>query len=366
MRKRLPITAAAVALVAATAAPAFAAAADQSHGTTVSTASVAPGTRQLQVLDLAGKDLTNLALQPGVAQPFRVSVVDNAITDLTSQAPFAVTAVMNNLYQANDQSSYNWNTRIPSSDVTIAFPNAGALSAYDVDVTDAPQILLSGNVPSCSSLTTILNLDLLSLASLFKSLCGVGGVLIGGPLPIPANTPVTSTLKGAVQGLADLTQLPYSLGGAAGGKFDNADYTTGIGSADSSGGGAHGTPRTILTAGQPSSLTGLITALGYNTALPLVSADGTGAMTSITNLLGALSDAGFTSLVTALAPLSNDQIDAIFNSAGVLKTLNTTTGTLTGESGIYNAFPSLTVSPSNTSLPAGTYSGTLTITMVQQ
>lgn len=372
MRKRLPIAAVAAALAAASAAPAFAATADQTHATVVSTASAMPGTRQLEVLDLTGNDLTNLALKPNVAQPFRVSVVDNAITDLSKAAPFSVTAVMNNLYQvsgtdpATGLPTYNWATKIPSSDVSMSFPNAGALSAYGVDVTDVPQVLLSGSVPGCSTLTGLLNMTLTSLASSFVSLCGIGGVLTSGPLAIPTGASALSTLKGAANGLASLTQLPYTLGGAAGGRFDLPDYTTGIGAGDASGGAAAGTPRTVLAATSATDLSGLISALGYNSSLPLVSADGTGAMTSVNNLLGALSNAGLTTLVSALAPLTADQIDAIFNSNSITKSLSTTLSTLTGESGIYNAFPSLKVTPSNTNQAAGTYSGTLTITMVQQ
>lgn len=365
MRKRLPIAVVTAGLAALTAVPALAAPADQTSGTVVSTDSVAAGTRQLEVLDLAGHDLTNLALKPGVAQSFRVSVVDDAISDLTKDRPFTVSAVMNNLYRATGANSYDYATTIPSSDVSIAFPQSGALSAFGVGLSDVPNVLLNGALPGCQSLTGILNLTLVDLTSLLQGLCGVGGVLTSGPLTLPSDLPVVSSLKGTLSGVADLGQLPFGLS-SAGGAFTDADYQHGIGVADTGGAGAAGTPRTILAATKATDLSGILAALGYPTNLPLVSETGAGAMTSLSSLLNALSLDGLTNLVSTLAPLSTDQLLTLFNNGTVTGALSTTLQTLTGESGTYNAFPSLTVTPSDPQQAAGTYSGTMTITMVQQ
>jgi hypothetical protein len=108
--------------------------------------------------------------------------------------------------------------------------------------------------------------------------------------------------------------------------------------------------------------------LGYPTNLPLVSPTGSGALTSLGNLLDGLTNSGNTTLQqlsTALQSLGSatTEVAILNNLAG---TLNTTLQNLSAESGTYNAFPSLKVTPSNTNQAAGTYSGTMTITMVQQ
>jgi len=80
--------------------------------------------------------------------------------------------------------------------------------------------------------------------------------------------------------------------------------------------------------------------------------------------LSATGNAALQNLVSALTPLSTSDQLAILNTLS--GTLSTALANLSAESGTYNAFPSLKVTPSNPNQAAGTYSGTLTITMVQQ
>jgi len=376
MRKRLPIAAVAATIAAATTVPAMAAGYNQPSGTVVSTASQAAGTRQLEVLDLAGNSLTSLALKPGVPQSFRVAVVDNSINDLTQ--PFTVSAVMNNLYKVNGASSYDYSTMVPSGDVSVAFPASSPLSAFGVGLTDVPTALVSGTIPSCQSLESagLLSINLTSLLTLSPTLCGTldpltnalsGGVL-SSALALPSTVNVLSSVTGTVSNLADLSALPFSIGGAESGAFSLPDYTNGIGFGDPvASGKPAGTPRVLLTGHGASDLTNLLTQLGLSNGLPLVSADGTAAMTSLTALLSALSatgNAALQNLVSALTPLSTSDQLAILNTLS--GTLSTALANLSAESGTYNAFPSLKVTPSNPNQAAGTYSGTLTITMVQQ
>lgn len=378
MRKRLPIAAVAAALTAATAVPAMAAGYDQPNGTTVSTASLAAGTRQLEVLDLAGNNLTNLALTPKVPQSFRVAVVDNAMNDLNQ--PFSVSAVMNNLYKVDPQqaSGYDFSSMIPSGDVSIAFPASSPLSAFGVGLTDVPTAVVSGTIPNCQTLESqgLLSIDLTTLLTKASQLCGAlnatTGLLSGGvlssDLTLPTNVSLLSNVTGTVSDLADLSALPFDITGAKGGIFDAADYGNGIGAKDPAASGKPaGTPYLVLSGHGTTSLTNLLTKIGLSTPAQLVSATGNGAMTSLNTLLSALTatqNSTLQNLVSALSPLSQSDQLAILNQ--LKGTLSTTLDNLSGESGTYNAFPNLTVTPTDPNQAAGTYSGTLTITMVQQ
>lgn len=374
MRKRLPIAAVAAALAATTAVPAFAGTNDQPAGysqpvgTPVSTLQAAPGTRQLEVLDVAGAPLAELKLVPNVAQSFRVAVVDTDLNDLAT--PFSVTAVMNNLYQSDGNGGYTTSNQISSKDVSLSFP-ASPISALGVGFQANPDLTVAGTIPSCNSLLSsgILNAVTVLTSGLCNVVDPVTQVLTQGvlnqALTVP-NVDALSTVISTITNRVALDALPFDLTGDKGGPFTDADYANGIGHAVDPQTGTTPTMYTLLQ-GTPdvSNLTGK---LGYPTNLPLVSPTGSGALTSLGNLLDGLTNSGNTTLQqlsTALQSLGSatTEVAILNNLAG---TLNTTLQNLSAESGTYNAFPSLKVTPSNTNQAAGTYSGTMTITMVQQ
>lgn len=341
----------------AAAAPAFA-------GTTV-TLTAGTGTRQLAVLDLSGNALTTLAIKPGVAQPFRVRVTDTAVSDLTTN--FSVSAVMNNLYLQNG-SSYNYATKIPSSDLSISYPT-DPLSASGVSLSDLPQVAVAGTLPTCATLVTA---GVLSAAEI----TGTGDAvplctLLDATTPLAVGgvdslaTPLAKTVVPALTNLAD---LPFQISGNQSGSFTNADYQNGIGASDTSGNGAAGTALMVMQgvpAMSPALSNEVASAIGSLSNIPLTSPPGgSAAQTSLNDLMSALSQSSaYSSLANSLAQVPASE------AAGVLNYL---TGTLVppaitnvlSETGTYNAFPELSVNPSATA-PAGTYQGTMTITLVQ-
>jgi hypothetical protein len=373
MRSRTKVTAGlAVAATIAVAGPAFATGPTGSGsptGTTVTTTTGGPGTRQLKVLDMAGAPLAALSLQPSVPQAFHVAVTDAAVGDLTTG--FTVSAVMNNLYADNGSGGYvtthAGGSFVPSSAVTMNMPATGALSAFGVGLDALPDVVsTAGSIPDCTTLAT--QTGLANIITTATALCGVGGPLVTS-LSVPAVTTV-STITKSLSGITDLTKLPFSLSDTVpvgGGAFTNADYTSGIGAADTTGAaGAPGPTSYTMLKGVPvASLANIIAALGLPSGLPLVSVDGTGAYTTVANFESALQATGnatLQTLVTDLAPLTGAQQAQVLNN--LVGTLSTTVANLSNELGTYNSFPTLTVSPP-AGTPANTYSGTMTVTMVQ-
>jgi hypothetical protein len=374
MRSRVKLTAGlAVAATVAVAGPALATSPTGSgspSGTTVTTTTGGPGTRQLKVLDLAGAPLSALSLQPSVPQAFHVAVSDAAVGDLTQG--FTVNAVMNNLYAANGggyTTTHAAGTYVPSSAVTVNMPATGALSVFGAGLDALPDVVAAAGqtIPSCTTLATQTGLaDILTTAT---ALCGLTGPLVN-PLTLSQAVTAVSSITKSLANIDDLTKVPFALSDTVpvgGGAFSNADYTSGIGAADTT--GASGAPAptsyTLLKGLPVASLTNIISALGLPSGLPLVSVDGTGAFTTVAafeSALQATGDATLQALVTDLAPLTGDQQAQVLNN--LTGTLSTTLSNLSNELGTYNSFPTLTVAPP-AGTPAATYSGTLTVTMVQ-
>ena len=372
MRSRAKVTAGlAVAATIAVAGPAFATSPTGSgspSGTTVSTTTGGPGTRQLKVLDMAGGPLNALSLQPSVPQAFHVAVTDAAVGDLTNG--FTVSAVMNNLYgNSGATTTHAAGTFVPSSAVSVNMPTTGALSVFGAGLDDLPNVLVAAgqSIPSCTTLAT--QTGLANIVTTATALCGVAGPLVS-PLTLSSAVTAVSTITKSLSNISDLTKVPFALSDTVpvgGGAFTNADYTSGIGAADTTGAsGAPGPTSYTLLKGVPvASLTNIINALGLPGSLPLTSVDGTGAYTTVAafeSALQATGNATLQALVTDMAPLTGDQQAQVLNN--LTGTLSTTLSTLANELGTYNSFPTLTVAP-----PAGTtadtYSGTMTVTMVQ-
>lgn len=326
---------------------------------TVSLASTGAGTRQLELLDLAGANLTNLQLRPGAPSPFRVRVTDTGVGQLTdATSGFTVSATLNNLYAGGDPSA----AFIPSKDVSVSFPAAGATSALG-DITALPRTVLAGSISGCTTLLALSELTgLVATSGAGLELCNAVG---STGLTISALEVVTNAEKL----LDDVSDVPFALTGQESGPFTLADYKNGIGATDTRGAGAAGTPLGLLK-GTPSvaDLSDELAAVKSQVqALAPVSADGTSAQTAVTQVIGemlASTDAQVAALGNALSALTPAQ------AAAVVKTLTGTVqdiglGDLLGVTGSYNATPVLTATPSTAPAAAGTYSGTMTVTLVQ-
>lgn len=332
----------------------------------VSLTAAGTGSRQLQLFDLAGNPLTALDLRAGVPAPFRVNVTDTGIGQLTSAtAGFTVSATMNNLYAAGSPTG----VFIRSADVAVGFPAAGAK-----DVTGSlavlPRTVLNGAIAGCTTVGGVLTPPAIAgltglTAAQVGTLCGA----LGTTGVTVTNLPVVAA---ATQTLNNLTDVALSLGGQSSGAFTNADYANGIGARDTRGAGAPaGTPRTLLT-GVPTISTALQTLLnGVQAtvqALPVVSPTGAGAQTSVNDVVGQMlapanSAFGLAALGSALAGLTPAQATAVLSTlTGTVQSLGL--GDITSLTGGYNSYPVLTATPSSAPA-AGTYRGTLTVTLVQ-
>lgn len=340
--------------------------------TEVSVTASGPGSRQLQVLDLAGNNLTSLALQPGVPQPFRVKVSDTGVGQLTvlatngsPAAGFTVDATMNNLYAGGSATA---TAMIESKDVSIGFPGTGGLQA-GATVTALPRILLNGTLGSCTAVFS----TLATLLSGLSPTSGAGLTLcaaLGGATATTGPTITDLTVAAdAAETIDGLTQVPFTLGGQDPGAFTLPDYANGIGNADTRGLGVAGTVRTLLT-GTPaisSALTAeLNSALSALSSQTAISETGANAKTSVTNVLGAMAAIpALNSLYTALMGLSPAQAAGILNQylTGVVQPIGLSD--ILSVTGAYQSFPTITASPSTPVPAAGTYKGTMTVTLVQ-
>lgn len=351
--------------VAATAGPALAG--SNPSGTTVSMSTPTVGSRVLDVLDLAGNALTSLPLKPNVPAPFRVRVSDAGINDLTTG--FTVSAVMNNLYKKSG-ASYDWSTKIPSSAVSL---NYNPITALGVSFDDLPLAQLAGTIPTCTTLVTnsILNAADITGTGAAVPLCSLlstTGVTIS---PSDAVNVVTSLLTTVTPLLNNVLNLPFELSGNESGAFTNADYSGGtIGASDTGKPGSPpaATPRQMLQ-GVPGMTATLLneikSAIASTAGLVPTSVTGSGAYTKLSDALNALStssNAALQTLASDLSPLTQSQQVAIINQL-TASLLDPTLSTLSNVMGAYNAFPLMTVAPG--SVPAGTYEGTMTVTMVQ-
>lgn len=359
MSRRAAIAAGVVIVAAAAVAPAFA----DSASTTVTMAASGGGTRQLDLLDLAGQPLTNLSLMPGTPQAFRVRVTDNQIGDLTTG--FHVSATMSNMYRSDGAGGYVWADKVRSSDIAMSYAT-NPFSALGLSYDALPKVSLSGALPSCPDLV----LDGLSLTTLTNAgLCSIVGTVAGVSYSLPSPVVVQSTLDTVVSGAI---RAPYDLTGNESGNFPTADFSTGIGLQaaphDSTYvAGTPGTPRSVMV-GTFTGVSNLLSDINAAVAaassgLAPVSATGTGAYASVSSVVSGLMTQGQSALANALSQLTAaDQATVL---GGLTATLVTpTVSQLTKEIGTYNAFPALTVNPP-AATPGGTYKGTLTVTMVQ-
>ena len=330
---------AAVLVPAAIATPALAA----SSPVTVSLTTSAPsGGRTLVLQDTAGQALSALNLSSGTTG-FIAKVVDANYAN----NGFTVQATMSNLYGYNaGTNTFNCAQKVPSSAVSLN----SASSLLDVNgllSSVTPNFVLNGN-----------------LSTVLSSILG----LLGGS-PTVTNAPVTGLVQNLTQGnltggltgdlvgstLSSLTGLPISLGTGTAGAFTNA-------AADPSGASCGGT--------------------GANaTNVPIM--NGTANPLGLVNDVQALLDSLTNTLSSTLVTGGFLDTNAVMNEVSTvlstpLSLLSTLTGsiegtltatlanvplvsTLTSQSGNYSATPKMTVNTSG--VPAGSYRGTLTVTL---
>ena len=346
-RVRLAIVGSSVAALAAAAT--IPAAMASSVNVSLSTTS---GTRTLNLYQSDGTTpLTSSDLSSG-ASNFIAQVADSSY----SNNGFKVQATMSNLYGfANN--AYNCNVSVPSSAINLSSPT-GLLSVAGVNANLTPvftivnQTLPALSVPGLINPVTITNL-------------GINGLLPASMNPLSQSqlTGLTNTnLIGSVLAGVE-SKLPVSLGTTGlGGNFTNPDVHPTCNPAAT---GA--TPVQIMNStadptGVLAQLQGLIqTAVG--TATPtltqlinggfLTSSAVSSALQTVGGLVNQLGLGGLTSSLSTLEGLLNVPLSSLSLAPSSLV-----------QTGNYSSSPSLSVNTSG--IPAGTYKGVMTVTLLDQ
>lgn len=340
---------------------------------------VETGKRQFEAENLDGTKLQTLDLSETGTKAFRTRVYDTNFAALSGS--YSVKATMSDLYREDSaqQTGRDVNTKIGSDRVSITYGET-PLSIPSLDVTLAPVLNITGTLASCGNLDsgtkTLLGLDAGGVPVLGTVLKSVSEVLAMTQLCNALGT--GQAISGAVDGTlrtvtatgARLLDLPTKLTGARSGAFTVADYTQDVtGKVDPAATGAQPTARTIMS-GAPATELGVTVAEQLKglvqsqvATLPLASADGAGAATTLGEAMDVVFGSVGSTLDNALAALNVQQKLAIVNQlTGVAATapLLGQVRTLTGN---YLGFPVLTAERS--APVAGTYAGTLTLTFTQ-
>jgi hypothetical protein len=356
-RSRLAAAGAAL-LLAATAT-----AAGAQNETAVSTALTEPNSPMLEVTDLVGQPLTALALSPGRPSAFRVGVRHELPTTMDG---YTVESSMGNLYATTGPGSYDFTTSIPSNEVTLAYATS-PLNLRDAAAQVEPTYALGTiSAITCQALAEALGVTLLSIVEdpICVLLDTISGGLTFSGIPVDG-LPLELDLAGLLP-----TELPLvPVAGQDQGVFAEPDCLHGLGFQDSGcGSGTAGTEHTMMAASKAASLDAAVnTVLSSSVPATLVSADDTGTMATLTDIVTALATSGDANVSDFATSLANDFSEAeqilILNDlvTGVVQTAGI--GDVIGVGGLFNAFPTLTVDPATTT--PGTYTGTLTIRLIE-
>lgn len=350
------------------------------------TASAGSGSRQFYVENLAGQPLTALDLgTSGQGSLFQTRVRDTNFG--SPNAGFTASAEMTNLYRKTS-GTIDYATKVDSAKLSVSYA-AVPTDVAGVSLAALPKVTIAGLLPTCSALPTLLPAG--------SPLLGTGG-LLGGALATlglsDAAAPLCTALGGAATGatavpveaadgvLVGLSEKivdnplvkPVSLTGATeAGNFDTPSYL-GDGAGDP---GKPATPPAArarkLLAGSANAglnLNALVSPLIDNKPLfDTVPGAGDG-LTSVSTVVAALQgsvDPAVASVGNALAGLSSaDQTGVLGGLAPVAgaPVASLTSTLLSKISGTYRSFPRLTADLAGAA--TGTYTGTLTITFVQQ
>lgn len=345
------------------------------------TATVAETTssRQLYVTGLDGTDLDTLALTPGVPQAFRVSVRDEITGPLSGlSGGFTVSSVLTNLYEQGGAAPWNDNDRgserIASADVALSSATA-PLNVLDSATSLLPRFELGSAGITCSDIqdaVTAADGELTEVA-VEGLLCGVlpvAGSLAFADLDLLGN-PVTGI---DLDLAADL--LPLDLGGVEAGAYTDPDCASLADGFDPNCTAGTATSRRMLDSGLTIDALDAALQAALNGALPaeLVTADTSGRATvgDVMNVLIGATDPALSTFAMTLNTLSPTTQLAVLQGANLTMDLvNPTLADITSLTGLYTAFPILTVDPSTyldadevTVEPKGNFSGTLTITLM--
>lgn len=369
-RPRIPTTAATAVLLASVTTGIAGA---QTSSTDVSSDYGARGSHVLEVNDLRGGDLTDLALVPGERRTLRVGVrsAPPAELDPTGELHgYTVETSMTNLYALDGAGAYDFAAEsIPSSEVSLDY----ATSALDVRETLGrmdPEYLLSTAQPiTCDAIANALGL-LDATTLLDTTTCLLLSTIDGGL------TFADLHLEGNVLDQVDLASLlPSQLplipqAGVEAGVFTLPDCIHGAGASDPSCGSDNaGTEQTVLSAAPTTAVAAELAATVTDQApTTLATMDTTPAKATLTQVIEAMQLSG----ITDVADFANSMIQD-FTEAEQLQIVNDLLAAgdpildavddLVGYGGLGNAFPSLEVNPA--SAPAGSYAGTFTVRLIE-
>ena len=375
-----PLTIGLTALLALGAAATDAAAADVSSSGVSAAANA--GSRQFFVEDLTGTALTALDLgSSGQGQLFQTRVRD---TDFKATgAKFTASAEMTNLYK-KDVSGIDTATKVASEKLSVSY-GAVPTDVTAVSLAAVPKISIAGLLPKCSSLAILLPAG--------SPLRGVGGLLTGlsvtaAPLCTALGGasgtagPIIETTDNVLVPLAEkivepvltaAATLPLGVTGSTeSGKFTNPSYL-GDGAGETAKTGAVAATAIKLLAGTPNNaldLNALVSsALDGKPLFPTVPG-GAGALSTTSAIVSALQgspDTAVAAVGNALAGLSAVDQTGVLSGLSILNSTPVATLASTALdriSGTYRSFPRLTANLVGAA--SGTYTGTMTVTFVQE
>lgn len=327
------------------------------------TVSLSPtsGGRTLHVEDLAGARLQSLNFDKGGTLPARIRVVDQANDAVGSG--FEVSATMTNLYRKTE-TGHSYDQPIPSDKLAVSYGTT-PISAAGVAVSYLPRYVLSGTIPDCTTLSTTSTVlaGLLTdpLAAPLCTTLGTTGAAV-------AATPVPGATQNLTLPLTDLTDLPASLDlTPEAGAFTLPDYAHGVAVNDPAKTTTAGTSRTVL-AGSALITADLRTTLeGTLASLPMVSATGAGTQVAVSSVLTQMQSSADATTSTLGGNIA--QLGTVDQQVAVVQALTSAlqVPALSDLSGLTGTYVSLPLLQASASAPvAGTYEGTLTVTMLDR
>ena len=317
----------------------------QSNGVNVTLQTAGPnGGRTLQLFNNSGQTLNGLDLSSGT-NSFVAKVVDSNY----AEKGFTVQATMSNLYGYNSGTGqYTCSSKIPSSAVAMSSPGGLEVSGLGASVT--PNFILSGALGGVSPLLTGIVLD-----STNGQIQGVAQSLTQGQLVGAGHT---GSLFGST--LASLmSDLPVQVSTPAGGPFTNpAADPTGAGCGVA---GTNATPVTMMTG--TANAAGLLS--DFQALLTSVAGSTPSAATLISK--GYLDPNAVTSLLLTVTGLPLAELTPLLPSiestlTGTLNSVTPLLSSVTSVSGNYSSNPGVAITTSG--VPAGSYQGLMTITLM--
>jgi hypothetical protein len=290
------------------------------------------GSRTVYVENMLGQPLTTLDFGTSRSQPFRVRVVDATM----DRSGFEVQTSMSSLYKSTG-ASYDWATKIASSNVAVAYP-PNPLNLLNPQAVVRPVYDMTETVTGalCTTITTA------------GGSCSIAMSAVEG---------LRKTVDLAVN-LADLNSLPLVPQTGETGAFTSADFA-GIAANDPAKPGSFSPTNKKVISGVVSTAANTLTAV--SAALQsVVAGQPAGSLVDANTLAASLRSAMGGPVFDVLLP---SQVTTILNALTVAAR-SVTAADIMGQSGTYLSYPRLDVT-----LPAGQapgdYQGTLVVTAIQ-